>query len=419
MRTNCPTAQFRRLSATSVILSSIGDVFFDMYVAWSVSNGGRDLAAVAGVLAANEVFRAAIALPVGSVTDAVSRRKAMTLSMLLPALLLGSIGACATPVTENLGAAVSIVLILSFCGELFNYSNTALAADLLETQEFIKYRALVAMCTRIVTAVGFLIAGVLIQVMSGRMVLLLDAGTFLLGAAAAARIPRLGSSPAGAARGDVVRPGKSLRGLMSDLVFSIGGVWRLPVTRAFMLTAFTLNVAYGFVPAILPIFIGSLHNGAGGMGTVRLAVVVGDVVGLAVVSRLGGKVSLLFKTSLILCPLAVTAAMCCASIRVGVFAMFLYSCFDCLTQPLYGYTVKVLEPESRGRLMAGMNSFILLASPMGILVGTFVLERGAMWGVVFAWSVFLVALLIAWRSRLLQNVDMEQAKQSLSERGSG
>ena len=131
---------------------------------------------------------------------------------------------------------------------------------------------------------------------------------------------------------------------------------------------------------------------------------IGEILGLAVVSRKGSQVSRLFKISMIgnaLCMLSLAFTQNSYGI---LLIFFLYGFLDSITQPLFSYTVTMIDEADRGKIMGGIDTVILLSPSIGMYLFARLMRFHKFAGYIGVAGVFIVAFLIVLFSRELNRI---------------
>jgi hypothetical protein len=121
---------------------------------------------------------------------------------------------------------------------------------------------------------------------------------------------------------------------------------------------------------------------------------IGEFVGLLMITKLGGQVSILFKISMIGNSIGMLLLMSVNNPYVVVFLFALYGMFDSLTQPLFGYTISSLDDKNRGKIIGGIDAIILLSPGIGMFLITKIMIFNSHMGYISLSMIFIIGYLI-------------------------
>lgn len=386
----------------AVVVSGVGDLLFDIYVAWSVAQAQGTVMAAAAVLGASILFRALLSLVLGGIIDRFPKRLVLlgsnvgSIGILL--ILLGTLNASLRLVWP----AVVLVLLNDVFNEMFRSAYVVTGSLLADETQFIRFQARAAIALRIVGTAGMVGAGALIALLPGSLVVVVDIGTFVVSAALCTSV-RVGRAGHYGSFFD-------FREFYSDLRFALREVSRDSLLKQFVVLMLVLNLAYGFVPQMLPLVIANDRSSALDLGLLRAGLALGEIFGLIVVERVGRHVSSLFRISMLGCGLSVFAATLGFPVWLAIGMLALYGAFDSLSQPLFSYTVTQIEPSIRGRILGGINGLILLSPTLGIFLGSQLAARASWLAGAFVATIFFSGFLIVSVSKTLGKISPATAE---------
>jgi predicted MFS family arabinose efflux permease len=215
------------------------------------------------------------------------------------------------------------------------------------------------------TAAGFLVAGI-----GAPSVLLIDAVTYLVFAAAVATVRRPLAPPGRAATSSAIRR-RSLLFLAHDRVI-------VATTVAFML----FNVAEGMLLLVIGPWLArnELAGGPSTLGLLIAAMAAGEFVGAALAGVLAGPVSVrrigLFQAGAALGVLAVLGAPSAVVVGSGFFAVGLLSAP--MTVWAQSLRMRRIPPELHGRSFAALRTLMQGTSPLGAVIAAPLLVHGGL-----------------------------------------
>ena len=170
---------------------------------------------------------------------------------------------------------------------------------------------------------------------------------------------------------------------------------------------FVLNLAYGYIPQILPVFKANMVNSATLLGLLKSAMTIGEIIGLAVVSRVSKYVSATFKISMILNIFIIVIIYITRNPYLLITLFILYGFSDSLTQPLFGYTVANLDSDNRGKLLGGIDAIIMFSPSIGIYIISAVSNYSQIAGGILLSAIFLAGFSIIILNDELRNIKLE------------
>lgn len=122
---------------TAVVVSSIGDLLFDLYVAWALATKYETIMAAAGVIGASLLFRALLAFFLGSVVDRLKKRAALVAANVGSVLVLAVFLFLGDAALESVPLAVGLVLANDVFNELFSRAYVVAGSILLSEDRFV------------------------------------------------------------------------------------------------------------------------------------------------------------------------------------------------------------------------------------------------------------------------------------------
>jgi len=385
LRTFGPNAGSMLLTAS--IAASLGDMLFDLYISWSLAANLGSVMAAAAVLGSSAAFQAVVALVVGSLVDRFRPRTAMLGGLLGSLVVLAAFAMLASAAVRSIPVAVTLVLINDFFQDVFGRACVLAASRSLTGEGFVKFQARNGIAGRVVGTVGLLGSGVLVAF--GHPAVIAATVSAFYACAALAVIPvRLSVA------GKPAQKRSALRAAADDLRLVGRTLFLDPFLRSFTLILLIANLAYGFVPRMLPLAM-SLHRSVNDLTAMRVAIAIGELIGLVVVDRLARKIGPLFRVSMVGAGLAVVVATLGLPQWVVLVAFGLYGLFDSLSQPLFSYAITRIDPESRGRVLGGIDAIVLLSPSIGLFIGSFLAERSLVLSGIYVTVIFAICLMIA------------------------
>ena len=374
----------------------LGFLLFGLNILWSVVEGGGGVLGLGLFLGTSLTFRAVSSIFRGYIVDAFPKK----------AVIIVSLVSCGVLSFAWLGAErLWVIGVLAYIAvivvqDVYSNSYAALVAEKLSPSDYVKYDSIGIMASRVISVAGNLVSAVLIIVLPGVSIIVAVACVFALGAVACYKfLPAVD-----------VKTGSEDFKPAAAWAFAKENVFGDKKILVFIGIVFLLNIDYAFIPTMLPLYIIAATELASPLlfGVIRAANNIGEFLGSGVVLRLSRWVSRLTKIGLsgsalsfVLLPLVYTTPVAV----VVIFAV--YSFFDTLTQPFYSYFVSSLASEKRGRILGIVDCVILLASPLGIIIGSLLSMHGIYAISIGTTAVFLISLLVLVRSKIYNTVVLQ------------
>jgi MFS family permease len=215
----------------------------------------------------------------GVIGDKFDLRKVMVTCDVLQGALVVVMATTLPP----LPVLLALVAIRSLVAQVFQASSRSAVPALVPDRDLETANSALGAGTHGLEAVGPLIAAALFLVLDVRGILFIDAATFFASAVLLSRLPSLPPSEES--------DGGSFLG---NARAGLGYIWRTKVVRVIGL-GFFAGVAFSGVDDVAMVFLAKdeLHGGNSAAATLYAGVGIGLVVGYALLSRLGSKLSML------------------------------------------------------------------------------------------------------------------------------
>ena len=299
---------------------------------------------------------------------------------------------------HHIGLCIFFILLNDICNTVFSSAYTTYAAEKFEETLFIKFQSTVTMFSRTIYIIGSAAAGWMITWVSGSSLFLIDTASFFVCAFLIGRLDAAGGN---------VKRSSSSKGLMisllKDIKISYHSIFRSALIRNMVLIMFLLNLAYGFVPNILPVMFSVQSESSITLGVIKSMMAVGEILGLMIVNKFGHYVSRLFKLAMLVCGMCMLCIPICPFSLTG-FIFLIYGMFDSMTQPLFSYIITTIDSENRGKILGGIDTLILLSPTIGIAIGTYALTLNYVDGFLYLSGIFLIGLLLTIFNKNLNNI---------------
>lgn len=385
----------------AIAINNIGDVIFDMFITWKLAaTTGRFMNAVY-VIGTSIAFRAILSFFIGSFVDKHIKKKMMVLSHVLSIIIITCFGVCWNIACEFIIVGIVFVLLNDINNELFSRSYISMTSDMFDENQYIKFQSYTNIVIRIVGIAGAAFVGILIDHIPGNLVFGIDIVTYLISLVLICAIQY---------DEKVVNNTKNVgivKNIILDVKYTLNNIFKSKYLLTFIVLMFVLNLAYGYIPQILPVFKANMVNSATLLGLLKSAMTIGEIIGLAVVSRVSKYVSATFKISMILNIFIIVIIYITRNPYLLITLFTLYGFSDSLTQPLFGYTVANLDSDNRGKLLGGIDAIIMFSPSIGIYIISAVSNYSQIAGGILLSVIFLAGFLIIILNDELRNIKLE------------
>ena len=354
---------YRRL-LMAIIVSEFGDVLFDLFIVWKITMDSQNIMNAAYMLGSSIAFRGILSLGIGIIIDKYNKKKLIIGSNILSALIIATFAVAYPFVIGHIMVGIAFILVNDICNAVFWNTYTVIASEKFPREEFITFQSNSAMCTRCVNIVGSAIVGAVIYSVPDIYIFGIDILTFLVSSVLVAKVDYQYG----------VDQNKKLRlkfredilcGMRNAFLF----ILQTPIVKSIVVLIFGLNLAYGFIPNILPLAIAENSGNAMVLGWIKSAMALGEVLGLIVVNHYGKYISTLFKISMLSCGICMLSLLVLDNYLL-VVVFLVYGMFDAMTQPMFSYMIMNIDEEERGKILGGIDTILLLSPSIGIAIGT-------------------------------------------------
>ncbi len=385
----------------AIAINNIGDVIFDMFITWKLAaTTGRFMNAVY-VIGTSIAFRAILSFFIGSFVDKHIKKKMMVLSHVLSIIIITCFGVCWNIACEFIIVGIVFVLLNDINNELFSRSYISMTSDMFDENQYIKFQSYTNIVIRIVGIAGAAFVGILIDHIPGNLVFGIDIVTYLISLVLICAIQY---------DEKVVNNTKNVgivKNIILDVKYTLNNIFKSKYLLTFIVLMFVLNLAYGYIPQILPVFKANMVNSATLLGLLKSAMTIGEIIGLAVVSRVSKYVSATFKISMILNIFIIVIIYITRNPYLLITLFTLYGFSDSLTQPLFGYTVANLDSDNRGKMLGGIDAIIMFSPSIGIYIISAVSNYSQIAGGILLSAIFLAGFLIIILNDEFRNIKLE------------
>ena len=388
---------YRRLLA-AIIVSGFGDVLFDLFIVWKITMDSQNIMNAAYMLGSSIVFRGILSLVIGVVIDKYNKKKLIVGSNIVSACIIAVFAFSYRLVVGHIVVGIIFILVNDVCNTVFWNTYTVIASEKFEKEEFITFQSNSAMCTRCINIAGAAIVGMIINLIPDIYIFGIDILTFCISALLVAKVDYLYIEKKDEKIGFTFRE-DIFCGIQSAFQFILNN----PIVRSIVILVFGLNLAYGFIPNILPLAIAENSGNAMVLGWMKSAMALGEVLGLIIVNYYGKYISRLFKISMFFCGICMLSLLVLNNYLLVVIFL-LYGMFDALTQPMFSYMIVNIDEENRGKILGGIDMILLFSPSIGIAIGTKLIAVNYALAVLYLAAVFGIGLLIIVFDKKINNV---------------
>lgn len=332
------------------VISDGGDQVARIALALLVFHRSHSVIAAAATLAVTFIPGAVASLTLGSLADRFPRRTVMLSCDVLRALVISGLAVIAVSTTPLL-ALLGLLLVSELATGPFASARAALYGDILTDQtEFSTAQAAGRLVSLGMQVVGFILGGVVVELLGARTVLALDGLTFV----AAFVIVRTHVRP----RPSADEGGTSARRILSDLRFGVDEVIHDPLKGPLIFFAWASTLYFGAPEAIAVGYHGS--QSATTSGFLLAAAPAGSFVGAALISqlRLPDQVRFMLPMAAMSC-VALFATSIDPPALVAFVLWFVAGVMTAFMITIITATVQLTLPKHRGRVVgvafAGFN----------------------------------------------------------------
>ncbi len=340
--------------------SQVGDAMAWVALPWFVLQTSGSASAAAWVLAALQLPAIASGALTGALLDRYQPRTLMTVDNVLRAALFVSVPVLHVLGALQLGLLFALVVAAGALEPATHIGTRVVVPELVRDEDLDEANRLLAIGDSLSVILGPALAGVLTALVGAPFVLLLDAATFAVMAAAAASLPR------------IVRTARAVRGPLTER-FGLRPLWRLRVVRVATLLSLVFFFSYGPLEAALPVFSERvLRTDARGFGLLWTALGGGMLAGTLLSAWLGRRVrvglalpaiAVLWGSCLV--PLTMVREVVPAALFLGLGGLVWGPYLPIETT----FLQRVVPRDQLGRVFGARGALLMGAAPLGIAVG--------------------------------------------------
>ena len=394
----------RNLLISAIAINNMGDIIFDLFIVWGLSSATGQFMNAVYVIGTSVAFRAILSFFVGSLVDKHSKKKMMVISHISSIIIISCFGLLWGLVKRYVAIGLVFVLLNDINNELFSRSYISMTSDIFDENQYIKFQSHSNIVIRIISVGGAALAGTLIEHVSEHTVFIIDIVTYLVSLLLITKVNYKEKVMSNTLSRGIIKT------ITSDIKYTLMTVWHSSYLLAFIVLMFVLNLAYGYIPQILPVFIANITESATLLGVLKSSMTIGEIVGLALVSKLSQYVSATFKVSMLLNVFIIMAIYFIENPYLLVVCFVLYGFSDSLTQPLFGYTVSNLDNANRGKLLGGIDAIIMFSPSIGIYAISAISTYKEFLGGIILSVIFVIGFLIVSFNKNMQHIVLDSKK---------
>lgn len=378
----------RNMLISAIAINNIGDIIFDLFIAWGLSSATGKFMNAVYVIGTSVAFRAILSFFVGSFVDKHSKKKLMVISHISSIIVISCFGLFWGLVKQHFAIGLVFVLLNDINNELFSRSYISMTSDMFDENQYIKFQSHSNIVIRIISVGGAALAGILIEHISEHTVFMIDIVTYLVSLWLITKVNYKENVISNALSKGIIRT------ITADIKYTLTTICHSSYLLAFIVLMFVLNLAYGYIPQILPVFKANITESAALLGVLKSSMTIGEIVGLALVSKMSKYVSATFKASMLLNIFLIMTIYLVENPYVLVVCFALYGLSDSFTQPLFGYTVSHLDNANRGKLLGGIDAIIMFSPSIGIYAISAISAYNEFLGGIILSVIFVIGFLI-------------------------
>lgn len=390
----------------AIVINNLGDVLFDLFIVWKVTENSQDVLNAVYLMGSSILFRAILAIFIGTLVDRCNKKIMIISANISSALIITSFAFLYEYILDNLWIGIVFILLNDINNEIFGRSYLLLASELFDKETFIKFQAKYTVVNRVVTTIGSVLVGFLMSVLTDSMIFTIDIITFLVSALCIWPIKNTVKNNYNK-EVDV----SVIRNIGTDLKCMFEEMLHSQFIIKFVLIMFILNLAYGYIPYVLPLKLASEVSSPSLLGGMKSAISIGEIIGLLLVNYKGQRVSMLFKISMLGNACCMISLLFVSNAYILILIFLLYGFLDSITQPLFSYTVTIIDEKNRGKIIGGIDTIILISPSIGMYFISRIMNVNESVGYLCLTGIFLGTFLIVKYSKELNQIEVEKQRE--------
>jgi len=387
------------LIIASIAVNNFGDIIFDLCIAWKLSASPGKFMNAVYIIGTSVAFRAILAFIVGSVIDKHSKKKLMILSHTSSIIVIVLLGMFWRIAEQYIAIGIIFVLMNDINNEIFSRSYISMTADMFHENAYIKFQSYATITARLVVIGGSAMAGFLIKNLSVYTLFIIAILIYSISLFLITKVIYT--------EHEYQTEIHSRKNIISDIQYTFAYIFHSSFLRSFVALMFILNLAYGYIPHMLPILKANIHGSAALLGVIKSALTIGEIIGLALVSKVSRFVSAAFKISMLANIFILTGIFFIQNVYVFMILFVLYGVSDSLTQPLFGYTVSRLDSKHRCKLLGSIDMLIMFSPSIGIYFLSALSHYNMIIGSITIALIFFIGLVIMSCNKNMNRIILE------------
>jgi len=387
----------------AIVINNLGDIVFDLFITWNITYQTGDIMNAVYLLGSSMLFRAILALFTGIFVDKFNVKKLIIFSNLSSIIIIALFGLCWEFAIQYIVIGIVFILINDINNEIFKRSYINLCAEIFSKETFVRFQAISSIAVRCISIIGSSIAGIVISALPPLFIITLDILTFVLCAVIFGFVKYTYKEKERIIEKQVL---SKLKNIFNDVSYTFKKMFHSKYILSFVILMFILNMAYGYIPNILPVSIAN-NSSSALLGYIKSAMAVGEVIGLILIAKAARYVSLTFKVSMISNLLIMLLLGITHSIYLTIGLFFLYGFADSLTQPLFSYTIAGLDDKDRGKIIGGIDMIIMFSPSLGMYIVTKIMNINQIYGFGILTIIFFIGLLMIMLNKSLNSIKIE------------
>jgi DHA3 family macrolide efflux protein-like MFS transporter len=387
------------------VLVLFSTTLFQLNILWEIFNQQEELKTLVMIISSSFVLQAGLSLVVGIIVDSYSKKKVFFFS------IWGFIITVAISYFVNMNIQWAVFyLIFTAVNTLFLRCLVSAAAEMMTTDEFMKYDGITGLFNQILTITSNIISGILIKFVNVEIIYVVIICLLILALFLIFFLPiedmRSIQGKENIEKNNGVLKEKAEGSL---LYFIKQNILRDKKVMVFVCLLFLLNLDYGYIPNILPYYMFKYTSQTSPifLSLLKSSVNIGEIFASFFVIHYRKKVSKMTKIGLlgsaicfILLPFSNQMTL------VNFFVLSFYGFFDTLTQPLFSYFVSSIEHKNRGRILGIIDCVVYLAAPIGMFLGNFISQYGTLILSLSISIVFFCSYILLVKTKTYKSIDL-------------
>ena len=179
-RMNKNTKRNIKFILPAIIINNIGDVIFDLFIAWGLSASTGMVMNAVYVIGTSIAFRAILSFFMGAFVDRHSKKQLMIVSHISSIIVIAVFGLLWEFAKQRIIIGILFVLLNDINNEMFLRSYISMTADMFDENTYIKFRSYSSIAVRILVIGGTVFSGLLIEYLPSYMIFGINIITYFI-----------------------------------------------------------------------------------------------------------------------------------------------------------------------------------------------------------------------------------------------